>query len=84
MNGCPFLTGIFPHNAHMHHMPFSMSKYSQYLSSMTLEVNYSDLFATGGDLLDGFDESDILDIVCMCISPLSFYFGLPFIPIALV
>ena len=51
---------------------------------MTLEVNYSALFATGGDLLDGFDESDILDIVCMCISPLSFDFGLPFIPIALV
>ena len=51
---------------------------------MKLEGNYANFFATGGELLDVFDESDILDIVCMCISPLSFYFGLIFLPIVLV
>ena len=42
---------------------------------MTLEGNDAALFATGGDFLDGFDESEVLDIVCMCISPFIFYFG---------
>ena len=51
-----------------------MTTYEQYLSSTTLEGNHFTLFATGGDFLDGFDESDILYIVCMCISPLIFDF----------
>ena len=84
VNGRPFLTVTGPHNVHMHQMPFSMSTYTHYLSSMTLEVNDAAFFDTGGDLLYGFDELDILDIVCMCISNLSFYFGRPFNPLALV
>ena len=47
---------------------------------MTLEINDAVLFDTGGDFLDGFEESEILDMVCMWIYPLSFYFRRLFIP----
>ena len=50
-----------------------MSTYAHYYSSITLELNDDAFFATGGYLLDGFDESGNLDIVCMCISPLGFF-----------
>ena len=49
-----------------------------------MEGNDATFFATGGDFLDGFDESDLLYILCMCISRLSFYFGEMFLSIVLV
>ena len=50
---------------------------------MTLEGNDADFFDTGGYFLDGFDESGILYIVYMCISPLSFDFGRQFLPLTM-
>ena len=51
---------------------------------MKLEGNDAAFFSTGGYFLDGFDESYVLDIVCICISPLSFDFGRMFLPVVLV
>ena len=51
---------------------------------MKLERNYAAFFSTGGDFLNGFDELDILNIVCMCTSPLILDFLQNFLPIVLV